>query len=267
MKKYLFFFHIRFSTGLQYRMAAVTALTTQLVWGLMECLAYKALLDSNAIAFPMDNSAVVSYVWLKEAFLALFNTWAADNDIFNMIIDGSIAYEMCRPVSLYGMWFSRNVGGRIAEASLRCVPVLLGAILVPLPYKISTPYNFTAFGLFAVTMVLAMGVTVSFCMVIYMLCFFSISPQGFRMLFMGAVEFLAGSIFPLPFIPEPFRSIIELMPFASMHNVPFRIYSGDLMGNDRMKAILLQIFWIVMLNIIGVALYKKAERRVVVQGG
>lgn len=267
MNKYLYFFRMRFSTGIQYRMAAVTALTTQLVWGLMECLAYKALLDSDAIAFPMDYSAVVSYVWLKEAFLALFNTWAADNDIFNMIIDGSIAYEMCRPVSLYSMWFSRNVGGRVAEASLRCVPVLLGAILVPLPYKINAPYNPTAFGMFLLTMVLAMVVTVSFCMVVYMLCFFSISPQGFRMLFTGAVEFLAGSIIPLPFIPEPYRSIIEILPFASMHNVPFRIYSGDLVGNDMIKAFLLQIFWIIILNIIGVALYKKAERRVIVQGG
>jgi ABC-2 type transport system permease protein len=248
-------------------MAAVTALTTQLVWGLMECLAYKALLDSDAIAFPMEYSAVVSYIWLKEAFLALFNTWAADNDIFSMIVDGGIAYEMCRPVSLYGMWFSRSVGGRVAEAILRCIPVLLGAILVPAPYKISGPFSLGAFGIFVLTMILALGITVSFCMVIYMLCFFTISSQGWRMLFMGAVEFLAGSIIPLPFIPEPYRNVIELLPFASMHNVPFRIYSGDLLGYDRMKAIILQVFWVVMLNIIGTLLCKKAERRVVVQGG
>lgn len=84
---------------------------------------------------------------------------------------------------------------------------------------------------------------------------------------MGAVEFLSGSIIPLPFIPQPYRSIIELLPFASMQNVPFRVYSGDLAGSGLVKAAALQIFWILMLNVIGVALYKKAERRVVVQGG
>ncbi len=84
---------------------------------------------------------------------------------------------------------------------------------------------------------------------------------------MGAVEFLAGSVIPLPFIPQPYRSVIELLPFASMQNVPFRIYSGDLTGNGMWRAIILQLFWVFMLNVIGVFLYKKAERRVVVQGG
>ncbi len=267
MKKYFFFFRLRLATGLQYRMAAVTALTTQLVWGLMECLAYKAIYDSNAMSFSMDYSAVVSYVWLKEAFFALFNTWASDNDIFGMITDGGIAYEMCRPVSLYGMWFSRCAGGRIAEAALRCEPVLMGAILVPKPFKISPPCSVAALFLFLITMILALGVTVSFCMVVYMLCFFTISPQGWRTLFMGAVEFLAGSVIPLPFIPQPYRSVIELLPFASMQNVPFRIYSGDLTGSGMWRAVILQLFWVFMLNAIGVFLYKKAERRVVVQGG
>ncbi len=267
MKMYFSFFRMRFVSGLQYRMAAVTALTTQFVWGLMECFAYKAIYDSAGAVFSMEYSAVVSYVWLKEAFFVLFNTWASDNDIFNIIMDGGIAYEMCRPISLYGMWFSRNVGGRVAEASLRCVPVLLGAILIPKPYKIGLPCSASAFLLFVVTMLFALGVTVSFCMVIYMLCFFTISPQGWRMLFMGAVEFLSGSVIPIPFIPQPYRGMIELLPFASMQNVPFRIYSGDLGGGDVPRVILLQIFWIVLLNMIGMALCRKAQRRVVVQGG
>jgi ABC-2 type transport system permease protein len=248
-------------------MAALTALTTQFVWGLMECLAYKALLDSDAIAFPMEYSALVSYVWLKEAFLALFNTWAADNDIFGLITDGGIAYELCRPVSIYTMWFSRNIGGRIAEAILRCIPVLVGATLLPRPYGISAPDSFGAFILFAISMFLALAVTVSFCMLIYMLCFFTISPQGWRMLFMGAVELLSGSIIPIPFIPQPYRSIVEILPFASMHNVPLRIYSGDLMGNEMIRAILLQIIWFAVLLRLGIWLCKRAEHRIVVQGG
>lgn len=267
MKKYVSFFCVRFFSGLQYRMAAVTALTTQFIWGLMECLAYKALLESDAIAFPMDYSALVSYVWLKEAFFALFNTWATDHDIFNLIVDGGIAYELCRPVSIYNMWFSRNVGGRVAQAALRCAPILIGASLLPGPYKMGTPTSLFAGFLFLFTMLMALGVTVSFCMVVYMLCFFTISPQGWRMLFMGGVEFLSGSVIPLPFIPQPYRNIIEAMPFASMHNVPFRIYSGDLSGNAMVIAIALQVFWFVTLVLIGNLICKKAEHRIVVQGG
>lgn len=267
MKKYLLFFRLRFSCGIQYRMAAVSALTTQVIWGLMECLAYKVLYDSNAIAFPMEYSALVSYIWLKEAFLALFTTWASDRDLFGMIMDGGIAYEMCRPVSVYGMWFSRTVGARVSEALLRCVPVLLAAVLIPRPYKISAPESVPVFLLFLLSMVLGLVVTTAFCMVIYMLCFFTLSPQGWRILFMGAVEFLSGMVIPIPFVPEPFRTIMEILPFAAMQNVPFRVYSGDIAGAELLQAMGLQLFWAVTLIWCGVMLHRKAERRIVVHGG
>lgn len=267
MKKYFAFFRIRFHIGLQYRSSSVVALITQFLWGFMECLAYKALLDTNAVAFPMDFSALVSYIWLKEAFFALFTTWMTDNEIFTMIIDGGIAYELCRPISIYNMWFFRNIGSRLAAAALRCGPIILAALLLPKPYRLMFPNNMISLCLFITTMFLGLCITVSFCMLVYILSFFTISPQGLRMVLTGAVEFLSGSIIPLPFIPNPVRSILELLPFASMQNVPLRIYGGDLAGIDMIYAMILQIFWLFILILFGKAVCRLAERRVVIQGG
>ena len=89
----------------------------------------------------MNYSSIVTYIWLKEALLVLCNTWAADNDLFAMITNGDITYELCRPVSIYSMWFSRTIGARIAEAIMRCIPVLLCAFLMPKAYRISLPVN------------------------------------------------------------------------------------------------------------------------------
>ncbi len=267
MKKYYYFFKIRFHVGVQYRMAAITGLITQFVWGLMECIVFKILLEANAASSPMNIAQVVSYFWLKQAFLLLFMTWAADNDIFSMIIDGGIAYELCRPVSLYSMWFSRNVGGRVAGAGMRCIPIILAAFLLPEPYRLMFPKNICVFLLVIVTLILALGVTVAFCMLVYIISFFTISPQGIRMLLTGAVELLSGAIIPIPFIPNPFRRILELLPFASMQNVPLRIYTGNLIGSQMIKAIILQIFWLIILVFAGKVLCKLAERKVVVQGG
>ena len=267
MKKYLSFFRVRFFTVIQYRAAAVSALTTQVLWGLMECLAYKALMESNTGAFPMKYSAVVSYIWLNEAFMALFKTWAADHDIFGMITNGGIAYELCRPVSIYHMWYARNMGGRMAEAILKSGPVLIVALLLPYPYRISMPISLSALCLFLITMLLGLGVTVAFCSLVYMLCFFTISPQGWKMILTGAVNLLSGSLIPFPFIPDPFRSIMEYLPFGSMQNVPFRIYSGDLAGTEMYNAMFLQVFWLVSLILLGQWICQKAARRGEVQGG
>lgn len=267
MKKYYYFFKLRFAAGLQYRMASVTALTTQLVWGLMECLAYRAIAEASGGSLPMNYSSIVTYIWLKEALLVLFNTWAADNDLFAMISNGNIAYELCRPFSIYSMWFSRTAGARIAEAIMRCIPVMLCAFLMPETYRMTLPVNGAAFLLFLLTLILALGITVTFCMIVYMLCFFTISPQGWRMVLTGAVDFLSGNIIPLPFFPKKYLFLVEMSPFAYMQNVPFRIYSGDLAGAEIYPCILKQFFWLAVLMCMGVILWKKAEKRIIIQGG
>lgn len=267
MKKYLSFFKLRFATGMQYRMASVAALTTQLIWGLMECLAYKAVAEAMGGRIPMDYTSIVTYIWLKEALFILFNTCAADNELFAMITNGDVAYELCRPVSIYSMWFSRTTGARIAEALMRCIPVLFCAFLMPRAYRMTLPVSGVSFLLFLCTLLLASGITVSFCMLVYMLSFFTISPQGWRMVLTGAVEFLSGNIIPLPFFPKKYLSLLELTPFAYMQNVPFRIYSGDLAGAEVSRCIIKQIFWLVTLMLAGVVLWKQAEKRIVIQGG
>lgn len=267
MKKYYYFFRVRFHVGLQYRAAALVGLITQFLWGLMECMVFKVLLEANVAVSPMNMTQVVSYIWMKEAFLVLFNTWAADNDIFSMIVDGGIAYEMCRPVSVYNMWFSRNVGGRVASVGMRCVPIILAAFLMPEPYRLASPEGIGDLLLFIFTLLLGLGVTVAFCMLVYIISFFTISPQGIRMVLTGAVELLSGAIIPLPFIPNPLRKILELLPFASMQNVPLRIYCGNLTGFEMMEAIILQLFWLIILIILGKTLCKLAEHKIVVQGG
>lgn len=216
----------------------------------------------------MEFAALVSYIWLKEAFLAMFNTWiATDGDIFSVIMNGDVAYELCRPISLYRMWFAKSVGGRCATAALKCVPIIVVAALLPRPYGLSAPKSAAAFAFFILTLFLGLFVTVAFCMLVYAITLFTISPQGLRALLTGAVEFLSGAIIPFPFIPQPVRGVLELLPFGSMQNVALRVYGGSLAGGEMLRAVWLQIFWIAVLVLLGRVVCGRAERRMVVQGG
>ncbi len=136
MKKYLSFFRLRFLMGLQYRAAALGGIATQFVWGFMEIMIFRAFYRADAAAFPMSLCATASYIWLQQAFLALFATWMMEKDVFDSIVNGNIAYELCRPVSIYNMWFSRSMATRLSRAVLRCFPILAIAIFVPQPYGI-----------------------------------------------------------------------------------------------------------------------------------
>ncbi|HJA93923.1 MAG TPA: ABC-2 family transporter protein [Candidatus Eisenbergiella merdipullorum] len=267
MKKYLSFFRLRLNMGMQYRTAAAAGMATQFVWGIMEVLAMRAFYESDPASFPMTLQATCSYIWLQQAFLALFMGWVMEGEIFDSIMDGNIAYELVRPVRIYPMWYARSLANRISKAALRCIPILTVAILIPAPYGLSAPAGPKAFLLFVSTMILGVLVTVAFTMLIYMLSFFTISPDGLRIVFMSVIEFCQGAILPLPFFPDGIRQFLEFLPFASMQNVPLRAYSGDLSGADLQKAILLQLFWLFALVGSGRLLERFALKKVVVQGG
>jgi ABC-2 type transport system permease protein len=267
MQKYLSFFRLRFSMDLQYRTAALAGIITQFTWGAMEILIYRAFYEAEPSAFPMTFAATVSYIWIQQAFLAFFAAWLMENEIFDTIMNGNIAYELCRPINIYNMWFSRSIANRLAKAMLRCFPILMVAAILPEPYGLCLPVSFLHFTLFLLTLSLGLAVTVAFCMLIYALTFFTISPNGLRMLFTSAVEFFAGAVIPLPFFPEKIQRVMELLPFASMQNVALRIYSGSMSGEQMIQALFLQFFWLIVLVACGKKLCGIAEKKVAVQGG
>ena len=267
MKKYLSFFRLRFTMGLQYRAAALAGVVTQFFWGFMEIMIFQAFYRADAAAFPMSFPATVSYLGLQQAFLAFFAAWMMENEITASIVSGDVAYELCRPVSIYNMWFSRSIATRLSRAVLRCFPILIAAGFLPSPYGIEPPAGPVHFLLFLVTLMLGLAVTVSFCMLVYVISFFTISAEGVRIVFVSSVEFFSGGIIPLPFFPDKIRTAIELLPFASMQNVALRIYSGSMTVPQMRKAVLLQLFWLAVLVWLGKRLCARAERRITVQGG
>ena len=267
MKRYLSFFRLRFSMGLQYRTAAIAGMTTQFAWGFMEIMVYRAFYAADAAAFPMSFEATASYIWLQQAFLAVFAAWLMEPEIFDCIVDGNVAYELCRPIRIYDMWFARSMASRLSKVTLRCFPILLVALLLPRPYGICLPPSLRHVLLFLLTLALSILVSVAFYMWIYVLTFYTISPMGLRIMVGSVVEFFSGGGIPLPFFPDQVRRVLELLPFASMQNVPLRVYSGSMTDAQMRSAIALQVFWLAVLVILGRAMCRKAEQRVTLQGG
>jgi ABC-2 type transport system permease protein len=264
---YTAIFRVKFTNSLQYRAAALAGIVTQFAWGFMEILAFLAFYRSNPAAFPMEFSQTVSYIWMQQAFLALFMVWFFENDIFSAITSGSIAYELVRPVDLYENWFCQSLANRLARAALRCSPILIVAFIVPAPFRMSFPASAGQFVLFVLSAGLSLCVVTAFSMLIYISAFYTVSSTGVRMMAAILSDFLAGATAPLPFFPDKIRAVVELMPFAAMQNMPLRIYSGNVAGAEAAKGMGLQVFWLVVLCFAGKEAMKNALKKVVVQGG
>ena len=266
-KKYISFFRLRFTMGLQYRAAALGGIATQFAWGALIILAYHAFYRSDPAAFPMSLEATVNYVWMQQAFLSLFMLWVVDNDIFEAIRIGGVAYELCRPTSIYTMWFMKNLSTRLSRVFLRCIPILLVALFLPTGYRLTLSQSVDSFLMFLCSLALGTLVAVALTVLVYILTFFTLSSNGLRAVMISLSEFLCGFIIPLPFFPEAFRKVCEASPFAAIGSTPLRIYSGDIAGHTAYTHIFLQIFWLAALILMGSLLMKLALRRVTLQGG
>jgi len=258
---------IYFLNGLQYRVAALAGIATQFGFGFLYISVYLAFYRSNPDAFPMEISQIVSYIWIQQAFLALFMMWFFEWSIFNTITSGGIAYDLARPMDIYGKWFCQCIASRIARTVLRCLPLLIVAFLLPYPYKLILPPGLLQFLMFLLSSLLALLVIVAFGMFIYISTIHTMNPVGIRAISAALSDFLGGHIIALPFFPDGFRQVAELLPFAAMQNMPLRIYSGNIAGIDAVYGIIFQVFWLIVLITLGKLWMKTSLMKVIVQGG
>lgn len=267
MKKYLSFFKMRMIAGLQYRAAAIGGLLTQAFWGIMGIMVFAAFYQDGADRFPISMQSTATYLWLQQAFLVLFRLYIFDNEIFECVRSGNVAYELCRPADTYYMWLASTMAMRLSKVLLRCVPILIVGLCMPKPYGIALPENAAAMLWFFVSMLIGWLVVSALGMIVYMSAFFTVSVEGIKVVGCSLVEFLAGQILPIPFFPPAIRTILEWLPFSSIQNVPLLIYSGDISGGELYWKVGLQIVWAIVLLAIGKAMYRKGVHRVVLQGG
>ncbi|SHI90181.1 ABC-2 type transport system permease protein [Clostridium cavendishii DSM 21758] len=267
MRAYISFFRIRFINGLQYRVAAYAGVATQFAWGFMYIMLYRAFYESNPSKMPMSLNEISNYIWLQQSLLMLFMTWFLDNEIFELIRSGNVAYELCRPLDIYKMWFAKNCATRLSKAILRCFPIILIAFFLPNGYNFTIPKSSKDFTLFIVATILGFLLVVAYCMLIYIFTFYTVSEVGIRMIMVMLADFLSGGLVPLPLLPDWITKYIYYSPFGVMQNLPFRLYSGGISVHDGLNGIVLQVFWIIVLVMFGKLLVNKAIKKVVVQGG
>ena len=266
MRVYGAIFRMRFIHSVQYRIIVFSLIFTGFLWGMMLVLAYSAFYRADPAAFPMTLSQTISYMWMQQIFLILFSVVFADSEIESSVESGAIAYELLRPTDLYGRWFARACASRVAFTVFR-LPLLIAVFLLPEPYRLSLPPDIFQLMMFLLSVILALGVTVSLTMLMYVTLFYTISFGGVRVMVIAATSFLTGAVVPFPFFPAPVRVILEMLPFAAMQNMPLRIYSGNIAGLDALRGVLFQVFWLFLLFVTGRFFMNRAMKKVIMQGG
>jgi ABC-2 type transport system permease protein len=258
---------------LQYRVAALAGLWTQVFFGFVLIMIYEAFYRSAASEAPrpMALPQIVSYVWLGQALLAML-PWNGDREIAAMIRSGAVAYELCKPLDLYGLWYARAVALRTAPTILRAAPMAVFAMLVlPLvglaEWRLAPPASIASGLAFLASMLCALLLGCAITNLISISMMWTVSGEGISIIVPAMVSFLSGMIVPLPLFPDWAQLALGWLPFAGLVDLPFRTYTANLAPGDVAFVLVRQLMWTAALVMLGRWLLNRGVRRIVVQGG
>jgi len=265
---YLSILRARFILMLQYRAAAFAGFATQCWWGAIKIMVMAAFYASAAQQ-PINLAQVITYTWLGQAFLALL-PWQADAEISEAVESGNVAYERLRPVDTHMLWFARAAAMRVANTSLRLVPMLIVAAII-LPnvglgeWSWRLPPTPEAALLFAVSITLAALLSSGFT-VLLNIAVTALKTRRAANMAPVLVTPLSGMIVPLVLLPAWLQPFLFWQPFAGLVDIPYRIYFANLTGTGAIAGLAAQILWVVLFIIIGRVWMNRVMARVDMQG-
>lgn len=223
---------------------------------------YKALYGNNSEINGITMSMVTTNFVLSMGLGAVFSP----DDYFlpNKIWDGSIATEFLRPISFKGRMIAENLGNALFSLIFRFAPVLIIAVLT---VGVSAPASPVMLLLFVLSAILGFGVLWAISFAVQMTSFWLINIWSLITIKNVFVNVLSGSMMPLWFMPEWMKGVLNFTPFSSIYFTPVQIYLGQLSYGEIAFKCGVQLVWIAVIYMIGDFLWKKGQRKLVVQGG
>ena len=268
MKSYISYFKLRFITNLQYRAAAIAGICTQIFFGLVYLMVYLAFYKSNGFGnYPMEWNHLVTYLWLQQAFYALIYPFDRDQELLDMIKNGNLAYELIRPQNFFIKFYVKMIAKKIVSTLLRCLPVIIFALIMPSPLKLLPPLSITHFILFLISLFTSCLLVSALIITVHLFTMFLIDSRGILSIYSVISEVFSGATIPIPFFPKWLMIISYMLPFRYICDFPFRIYSGSIDLTSGVNLLLGSFIWIIVIFTLGQILSKLVLRKAVIQGG
>lgn len=253
----------RYST---YRQATAASTFTNSVFGFLRC--YILLAAVAAAAGPRiggyDASQLALYCWASQGLIGVIALWGW-TDLGDRIRTGDVVGDLLRPIHPILSYLGPDFG-RAAHAVLSrfAFPILLGAIF----FDLYVPHAPATYPLFILSVVL--GVLVSFgCRyVVNAAAFWLLDVRGVNLLSQLGTSLFAGLAFPLHFLPSWLMwTIWVATPFPSILQAPLDVLVERGSWTVRLAEVAGQAVWAVVMLALCVYVQRRAERKLVIQGG
>ena len=260
---YLYVYKVQILKSLAYKFDVYGNIIMQTIIMIATAFFWKALFKNAESMGGVSVDTMLTYTVISSMISVVLIT-NVEWRITESVQTGAIAIDLMRPVNIFGVFFAENLGSVTALFFQNLLPIfIIGSLFIKPP----TPRSASEFMLFLISLVLAFFINWYLSVIFGMFSFKVIEMSALIQVKKHLVRLLSGSMIPLWFFPNWLRSVLEILPFPYIYQLPLSIYVGHYTSESLVRGLLIQILWVMALFIIETRLEKQAIKHVMVQGG
>lgn len=261
MKPYLTYFQKSFKQSTAYRATVWLQIVAAIVSVLVQVSVWRSLIGAGAVN-GITLGDMITYVIINAIMLAF--TLKPVNDVDARLRSGDISIDLLRPIQYPLLVLADQLG----RAAFRLIFVAIPVIAVSgMMFDFSFPPSLVSAMSFPLTVVFALLISFGIGYLIALLSFWFLTTFHFSWAIGGLITLFSGSFLPLWFFPDRWEMVARLLPFQFLGFVPAAVWLGQIRGEELVRTSALGFVWTVVLLLTAHALWNKATRQLVIQGG
>ena len=260
---YAEFARVGFVNILAFRLRYFTGIITYFLNVTVYYFIWTAVFHSTSSIAGYNLPQIITYIsvgWMIRSFY--WNT--IDQEMAYEVIEGKIAMDLIKPVSVQWMWISRAIGESAFRLGLLTLPT---AVVVALVFPVQRPASRENFLLFLVAV---LGSFFLMAAINFMIGTCAIPLKSILALIRAKywlIEMLSGLLIPISFFPSTAQKIMSWLPFEYIAYQPLQIYLGKLDRAAAVRALAIQWLWVIALLALAHLWWERASRKITIHGG
>ena len=218
----------------------------------------------EGLASGVSLSEMITYAILGGVVLTGWSWDGFVREVDTQIRTGDVSVFLLKPLSYPLMLLAAEAG----NASFRLLAVVLPVALIgTLFYGIVPPASFFHGAMYVVFVLVGFLILFAIALLAGLLAFWLLTAFSLEWLMNGLFALLSGVLVPLWFYPPVAAQFIVNLPFAFVAYHPMAVYLGrnDVAGT--LTTLGVGLGWLILLGLAAAWLWRRAARRIVVQGG
>ncbi len=263
LSPYVYLVKLQFLQVLAYRFEFFTKLAVNLLTMFLAIFLWRAAFRGIGEVSGVQERQMITYIIISACLSAAFSH-SVQLLLYMRLYWGGIVTDLVKPIHLLGHYLAVDIGVGFSSLVLYVPAILVISLLL---LRFPFPASFSALIAFIPSCYLSFGILWLMAALVGVLTFWTLELGQMHLAKDAVVTILSGSLVPIWFFPDVIQDISRYLPFQYTYQVPLGIYIGKISLSQASAAMLTQAMWIVILGLLLWMLWKRAQRKMSVQGG